>query len=111
MLLYCDFGIISVCICSWNLLFAGQSCLTCFSYFQVYIMSGDYKLDIGTHHGSEEPRLSTTIDSKLSLDEYANAVHTTFNGIRDQGKLAVNNFSTNAERRALTDRCKTSILF
>ncbi|XP_004500240.2 GDP-mannose transporter GONST2 [Cicer arietinum] len=68
-------------------------------------MSSDYKLDIASTHESEEPGLSNTIDSNLSLDEKGKTVHTTFNGIHQQGKLSMNNFTTNyAERRALYDR-------
>lgn len=73
-------------------------------------MSSDFKLDVVTQHDSEEPGLSTTISSKL-LDEKANTVHTIFNGIREQGKLPMNNFATSAERRALNDRCETNLLF
>ncbi|KAJ1441866.1 Sugar phosphate transporter domain [Sesbania bispinosa] len=67
-------------------------------------MSSDFKLDIVTQHDLEEPGLSTTINSKLSLDEKATTVHTIFNGIHEQGKLSINNFATNTERRALNDR-------
>lgn len=75
-------------------------------------MSSDYKLDIASTHESEEPGLSNTIDSNLSLDEKGKTVHTTFNGIHQQGKLSMNNFTTNyAERRALYDRSETSLLF
>ncbi|XP_061373426.1 GDP-mannose transporter GONST2-like [Gastrolobium bilobum] len=67
-------------------------------------MSSDFKLDIVTQHDSAEPGLSTTMSSKLSLDEKANAVHTIFNGVHEQGKLSINNFAINTERRALNDR-------
>jgi hypothetical protein len=70
-------------------------------------MSTDFKLDIATQHDPEEPLLSNTIASNLSLDEKGKSVHTTFNGIREHGKLSPNNYATNAERRALYDRYKT----
>ncbi|KAL2956070.1 hypothetical protein AAZX31_18G064900 [Glycine max] len=63
-------------------------------------MSSDFKLDIFSQHDSEEPGLGTTITSKMFLDEKANSVQT----IREQGKLSINNFATNAERRTLNDR-------
>ncbi|XP_019418344.1 PREDICTED: GDP-mannose transporter GONST2-like isoform X2 [Lupinus angustifolius] len=56
-------------------------------------MSSDYKLDIVTHHDHQEPGLSTTISSRQSLE-----------GIHEQGNMSINNFTTNAERRALNDR-------
>ncbi|OIV95559.1 hypothetical protein TanjilG_02914 [Lupinus angustifolius] len=55
-------------------------------------MSSDYKLDIVTHHDHQEPGLSTTISSRQSLE-----------GIHEQGNMSINNFTTNAERRALND--------
>ncbi|KAK2440767.1 golgi nucleotide sugar transporter [Trifolium repens] len=67
-------------------------------------MSTDFKLDIATQNDSEEPPLSNIIASNLSLDEKGKSVHTTFNGIREHGKLSPNNYATNAERRALYDR-------
>ena len=73
-------------------------------------MSSDFKLDIDVHHDSEEPGLSSTITSRLTLDEKPNAVHTVFNGIREQGKMPINNFATNAERTGLNDRCETNLL-
>lgn len=63
-------------------------------------MSSNFKLDIVTQHEPEEPGLSTTITSRLSLD-----------GIREQGKMPINNFATNAERRALNDRCEINLLY
>ncbi|XP_057433133.1 GDP-mannose transporter GONST2-like isoform X2 [Lotus japonicus] len=67
-------------------------------------MSSDFKLDIATQHDTEEPLLSTALTSKRSQDEKTNVVHTIFNGIREQGKLSMSNFATNAERRSLSDR-------
>ncbi|KAL2332931.1 hypothetical protein Fmac_014144 [Flemingia macrophylla] len=63
-------------------------------------MSTDFKLDIFPQHDPEEPGLGTTITSKILLDEKANSLHT----VRDQGKLSINNFATNADPRALNDR-------
>lgn len=74
-------------------------------------MSSDFKLNIATDHDYEEPGLGNTIGSNISLDEKGKAVHTTFNGIRDQGNFSPKNYATNAERRALYDRCETYLLF
>lgn len=73
-------------------------------------MSSDFKLDIATQHDMEEPLLSTALTSKRSQDEKTNVVHTIFNGIREQGKLSMSNFATNAERRSLSDRSETILL-
>ncbi|PNX75210.1 GDP-mannose transporter gonst2-like protein, partial [Trifolium pratense] len=67
-------------------------------------MSSDFKLDITTQNDSEEPLLSNTIASNLSLDGKSKSVLTTFNGIHEHGKLSPTNYATNAERRALYDR-------
>ncbi|XP_058782114.1 GDP-mannose transporter GONST2-like [Vicia villosa] len=67
-------------------------------------MSSDFKLDIATDHDFEEPGLAKTIGSNISLDEKGKTVHTSFNGIYEQGKLSPNKYVTNAERRALYDR-------
>ncbi|KAF1891397.1 hypothetical protein Lal_00017029 [Lupinus albus] len=56
------------------------------STLRVNDMSSDYKLDIVTHHDLEEP-------GRQSLE-----------GIHEQGNISINNFATNAERRALNDR-------
>ncbi|XP_054819735.1 GDP-mannose transporter GONST2-like isoform X2 [Prosopis cineraria] len=66
-------------------------------------MSTDYKIDIGRHGFKEEPELSI-LPSKLLLDEDADAVHENLNGIREQEKISINNYSTNADRRASNDR-------
>ncbi|KAJ7959788.1 GDP-mannose transporter like [Quillaja saponaria] len=66
-------------------------------------MSSDFKSDVVIFHDSEEPELST-LSAKLNLDEKVNAMYEVFNGIHDQGKRSPNNFSTNAERRGLSDR-------
>ncbi|CAJ2640258.1 unnamed protein product [Trifolium pratense] len=66
-------------------------------------MSSDFKLDITTQNDSEEPLLSNTIASNLSLDGKSKSVLTTFNGIHEHGKLSPTNYATNAERRALYD--------
>ncbi|RDX70705.1 GDP-mannose transporter GONST2, partial [Mucuna pruriens] len=75
--------------------------LSIFAAFVIMVkdMSSDFKLDIFSEHDSEEPGLGTAITSKM-FDEKADAVHT----VREQGKLSINNFATNAERRALNDR-------
>lgn len=73
-------------------------------------MLTDYKIDIlGRHDSEEEPELST-LPSKLSLDGKANAGHKILNGIHEQRKTSINNFATNAERRALSDRCEANLL-
>ena len=72
-------------------------------------MSSDFKLDIATNHDSEERGIGKTIGSNISLDEKGKTVHTSFNGIYEQGKLSPNNYVTNAERRALYDRCETTL--
>lgn len=69
-------------------------------------MSKDYKIDIiGRRHSEDEPELGT-LPSKLSLDEKANAGH----GIHEQGPISIDNFATNAERRALSDRYGANLL-
>lgn len=67
-------------------------------------MSSDFKLVIATDHDPEEPGSGNTIGSNISLDEKGKTVHTTFNGIREQGNFSPKNYATNAERRALYDR-------
>ncbi|XP_027933421.1 GDP-mannose transporter GONST2-like [Vigna unguiculata] len=63
-------------------------------------MSSDFKLDIIDQHDPEEPGLGRGMISEKLLDERTNAMHT----VRKQGNLTINNFATNAERRALNDR-------
>lgn len=78
-----------------------------FSFLQDSNMSTDYKIVIVSRDDSEEPKF--TIPSKLSLDETANAGHEILNGSHEQ-KLSINNFTTNAERRALSDRSEANLL-
>ncbi|WVY94930.1 hypothetical protein V8G54_034018 [Vigna mungo] len=63
-------------------------------------MSSDFKLDIIYQHDPEEPGLGGRMISEKLLDERTNSMHT----VRKQGNLSINNFATNAERRALNDR-------
>ncbi|KAI9109172.1 hypothetical protein K1719_019795 [Acacia pycnantha] len=66
-------------------------------------MPNDYKIDIGRHGFKEEPEVRI-LPSKLLLDEEANAVRGNLIGNHEQEKISTNNYSTNAERRALSDR-------
>jgi len=68
-------------------------------------MSSDFKLDIIDQHDPEEPGLGRGMISEKLLDERTNAMHT----VRKQGNLTINNFATNAERRALNDRCERNL--
>ncbi|KAI4306629.1 hypothetical protein L6164_029890 [Bauhinia variegata] len=65
-------------------------------------MSSEFKLDV-VNYDSEEAEVST-INSKMSLDERIDAMGRNFDGIHDQGKMSINNFTTNVEHRAIGDR-------
>ncbi|XP_028771445.1 GDP-mannose transporter GONST2-like [Neltuma alba] len=64
-------------------------------------MSTDYKIDVGSRGFKEEPELSI-LPSKLLLDEEVNAARENLIGIQE--KISINDYSTNAERRAVSDR-------
>jgi len=67
-------------------------------------MSSDFKLDI-YQHDPEEPESGSAILSEKLLDERANAIHT----VPKQGNMSINNFATNAERRAWNHRCEINL--
>lgn len=72
-------------------------------------MKNDYKIDIGSHGFKEEPEMGI-LSSKLLLDEEADAESGNHIGIHEQEKISINNYSTNAGRRALSDRCEINHL-
>ncbi|CAJ1960317.1 unnamed protein product [Sphenostylis stenocarpa] len=99
-----DHAVDTVFISSWSLFLTVVTVLleieNCMGHHMVNDMSSDFKLDIYSQHDPEETGLGSTVTSKKLLDERANATH----AVRKQGNLSINNFATNAERRALNDR-------
>ncbi|KAI4305227.1 hypothetical protein L6164_028606 [Bauhinia variegata] len=65
-------------------------------------MLSDFKLDV-VDYDYEEQEVSTST-GKLSLDEKINVGQKHNDGIHDQGKMPINNFTTHVERRTMSDR-------